>query len=494
MLSALALGATSCSEKVTDEDTDETTAVVNVANVAVTSFSLKSDVDVAEDLDSVFFSIDLEHGVIFNADSLPKGSKIDKLVPVIRYSDFVTSALIIQEGGTTRNDTVNYITNSSDSIDFTGKVRLQLATYNDELKKEYVIKINVHNQLPDSLVWDEVALTALPSRMPDPRNQKSVEFGEKAYSLIEENDGSYTLAVSDNLFENRWQRTSLSLSFTPDVRSLAACDDALYILDSSGALYKSPDGILWSATGENWNSVIGGYNASVLGIKTEPRGLVYAQYPDNGIARNLIDPEFPVEGHSNFVNHSNKWTSSPVGFFCGGVKADGSLSDGTWAFDGTNWICLTDGGFPAVKGASLIPYYAFRHTGSGPLPSELEAWMLLGGEMRNGEFNRTVYISYDNGVNWRKGDKLLQLPDVIPAMTACDNIVLSTKKDTNLSDAWTIVTPSASRRKVQWSVDGDILSWECPYIYLIGGWNKEMKLCNTIWRGALNRLTFAPII
>ena len=86
---------------------------------------------------------------------------------------------------------------------------------------------------------------------------------------------------------------------------------------------------------------------------------------------------------------------------------------------------------------------------------------------------------------------MLQLPDLIPAMTGCDNIVLASQKDANLSDAWKVID---RRRKVKWSVDGDIISWECPYIYLIGGFNPEGNLCNTIWRGVLNRLQSAPII
>ncbi|MDE7409414.1 MAG: hypothetical protein K2N09_05265, partial [Muribaculaceae bacterium] len=59
------------------------------SSVAVTKFSLKSKKGSNVKLDSVFFSIDLNRGVIFNADSLPVGTDVTKLVPVIGY---VTSA------------------------------------------------------------------------------------------------------------------------------------------------------------------------------------------------------------------------------------------------------------------------------------------------------------------------------------------------------------------------------------------------------------------
>ncbi|MDE6768118.1 MAG: hypothetical protein K2J78_00160, partial [Muribaculaceae bacterium] len=50
--------ATSCNEK--SKDTDE--IAVTVSTVAVKSFNLKADTKVLSDLDSVFFSIDLNNG------------------------------------------------------------------------------------------------------------------------------------------------------------------------------------------------------------------------------------------------------------------------------------------------------------------------------------------------------------------------------------------------------------------------------------------------
>lgn len=489
----MVMGIASCNKK-DDEPVDETATIVYLPNVAVTSFKLKADKDVMAHLDSVFFTIDLEHSVIYNADSLPMGTAINKLVPNISYSSAITSASIIMKGGTTRNDTVDYIKNPGDSIDFTGNVSLVIATANEEMKKTYTLKVNVHKQQPDSLVWNEMAVAQLPSRMNNPRNQKTVAINGKAVALIEENDGSMTVSTSDDLYNNVWTKNTLSLPFQPEIRSLATSSSALYLLDNSGNLYSSSDGLSWNQTGEVWNKIIGGYGDTAIGLKTTSSGLYYAQYPLHNLEEKAVDGNFPVDGHSNFVVHSNKWTSSPVGFFCGGEKPDGSLSDAIWAFDGSNWIPLSEGNFPAVKGASLIPYYAFRNTTSSALkPSELKVWMILGGETSDGSFNRTLYISYDNGVNWRKGDTPLQLPGIIPAMTGCDNIVLETTKDTDLSDAWKVIA-SNKASKVKWHVDGNTLYWECPYIYLIGGFAPDGKLYNTIWRGALNRLQGAPII
>ena len=97
------------------------------SSVAVTAFKL-SDTNNASKfrLDSVFFSIDLENGVIFNADSLPLGTNVTKLVPVISYPSSVSEAIITMEGGAVRTGDVDYKTSPSDSIDFSGNVFLKL--------------------------------------------------------------------------------------------------------------------------------------------------------------------------------------------------------------------------------------------------------------------------------------------------------------------------------------------------------------------------------
>ena len=43
-------------------------------------------------------------------------------------------------------------------------------------------------------------------------------------------------------------------------------------------------------------------------------------------------------------------------------------------------------------------------------------------------------------------------------------------------------------------VSQDVSSWTSPYIYLFGGVNEDGNVCNEVWRGVLNRLTFKPII
>lgn len=476
-----------------NEDSDLET-YADPATLNVTAFSLKMDYQNVG-VDSVYFAIDLNHGVIYNPDSLRPGTQINKLVPVIKYHDDVESATITMTGGSTRTGEVNYKDNPTDSIDFTGRVTLTLTL--EDHSKTYDIKVNVHKEYADSLRWDEAARTVLPSRMPNPKAQKTIQLADStALSLIQENDGSYTFAYSRDLYNNKWSNREISFPFSPDIKTLASAGDYIYILTTDGQLYQGDLSGNWTATSTVWQTMIGGYTNSVIGLRQQDGNLYFDQYPKatdgSGIRECVIPDGFPVKDFSNFITLSNKWTLSPVAFLTGGSTTSGSLSSATWGFDGVEWICLNDRDIPALAGATLIPYYSFRPTTVGTY-DQYGVWMLVGGRMADGSSNRIVYITYDNGVNWRRGSSLMQLPDAIPAMEGCDNIVMDSQKNANISNNWKIAFRS-SRTRVDYNVDGEVVYWQCPYIYLIGGYGNNGQLYNTIWRGVLSRLTFVPII
>lgn len=485
--SCLAVALASCNTK------SETESVYEPGSLAVTAFSIQYD-NKNVGVDSAYFAIDLNNGVIYNPDSLAPGTKIDKLIPVIKYNSSVESATITMTGGQTRTGSVDYATNPTDSIDFTGNVMLTLAR--GSYQRTYDIKVNVHRQKADSLRWDEAALTTLPSRLGAPLEQKTVALENgKTLSLIREKDNSYTLATSNDLFRNVWVKTVTTFPFTPRIESLTASGSDIYILDDNGTLYKGDLTGNWTSTGETWSQIIGSYVGSIVGIADTGSGTYFTQYPLGDLNVVSIPEDFPTSGYSNFVTLQNKWTLSPVAFFVGGREADGSLSPATWAFDGAEWIRLSDAGFPAMELASLVPYYYYRRTASGSSLEEFKVWMVMGGRQADGSANRTVYISYDNGVNWQKGSSLLQLPDVMPQFWGCDNIVSDTPMSAPLSDNWTRMfkAPAGPQRISSSYQDGNI-RWDCPYIYLFGGAGPDSPCYDTIWRGVLNRLTFTPII
>ena len=107
-------------------DTEEYEEYVLPSDVAITSFTISANDDLLENLDSVYFTIDLENRRIFNADSLPKGTDVSRLVVNITYPLVQSIKLKVTGGKVMEDEEIDYYQQSTDSIDFTGNVALEL--------------------------------------------------------------------------------------------------------------------------------------------------------------------------------------------------------------------------------------------------------------------------------------------------------------------------------------------------------------------------------
>lgn len=488
---ALLIGTlSSCNKKTETEEA----IYMPASSVAVTSFSLKSKSGSKVNLDSVFFSIDLNRGVIFNADSLPVGTDVSKLVPVISYTSSASAVTLTQTGGKTTGE-IDYKSNPTDSVDFSGKVVLKITAEDKTTTRSYNIKVNVHKVVPDSLVWDKLAVTPMPSRQGNPKSQKTVKFKNTTYSLIQEADESYTMAIATDVLAGEWDKTGLSVDFEPDVRTLNATSETLYLLDKTGVLHSSADGKVWDNTGAVWTNIIGAYGDVLLGMRNEEGTLMHTFWPsDAEYSETPVSSDFPVADFSDFVQFSNRWTTLPIGFMVGGRLADGSFTDKTWGFDGDHWAVLSEEMTPFVAGATIVPYYVYRKTSSTFVQTEFSVWMLIGGLRSDGKYNRTIYASYDNGVNWYAVDTFMQLPEHFPSLRNLDGIMIEWPKQASLTNNWTDTSSRGlpGMARVKYNVEDYEVYWDCPYIYIYGGINETGSLNDEIWRGVLNRLTFMP--
>ena len=459
-------------------------------SVAVNDFSLKADMNVLDDLDSIYFSIDLDKGVIFNADSLPVGTDITKLIPVISYPSTCNSAVIHMEGGKVRQGDVDYMQNPSDSIDFSGKVTFTLTSGQGASSRTYTIKVNVHQLNPDSLSWSNMASAKLPSRLANPLEQKTVACNNMAYTLIKEADNTYTMATTDAPADGSWNKATVSGLSAPDVRSFVAADDAFYILDA-GMLMTSANGVNWSATGKQWRSITGGFADCVLGLANVDGVLCHVSYPDK-YGTVAAEADFPVDNASNLGLFSSKWSQTPIALLVGGTSEDGTPVRGTWSFDGINWVKISSSDeASAISNASIVPYYIYRKSLTSWRKTEYAIWLLIGGRKNGQDVNDTVWMSYDNGVNWQKAPVGMQLPNDVPALWNADALTIDVQFDAVLSDAW---TKAPAQMRLPYVQEGYNLTWRCPYIYMFGGLTEQNAFSNTIWRGVLNQLTFTPII
>ncbi|MDE5871690.1 MAG: hypothetical protein K2H22_07100 [Muribaculaceae bacterium] len=488
---AMLIGTLSSCNKKTEKEED---IYMPASSVAVTNFSLKSKNGSKVKIDSVFFSIDLNRGVIFNADSLPVGTDVTKLVPVISYTSSASAVTLTQSGGKYTGE-IDYKSHPSDSVDFSGKVVLKITAEDKTTTRSYNIKVNVHKMEPDSLMWDRLAVTPMPSRLGAPKQQKTIGYKGTSYSFIKEADDSYTLAVATDLLSGEWNKQIPTLDFEPDVRTLNSTAGCMYILDTAGVLHTSADGLAWDNTGSVWTNIIGAYGDVMLGMRSEGGTLVHTCWPVSaGYAESPVSEDFPVTGYTDFVQFSNRWTTLPIGFMVGGRLADGTFSDKTWGFDGDHWAVLSEGMTPPVSGATLVPYFVYRKTSSSLVQTEFSVWMLIGGLRHDGKSNRIIYVSYDNGVNWYAADKQMQLPDYFPGLWNLDGIMAEWPKQASLTGNWSEMSSRGlpGMARVKYEVKDYEVYWDCPYIYIFGGMEKDGSINDEVWRGVLNRLTFIP--
>ncbi len=490
LISVFLFATASCNED--KKKSDE--IYVEPTDVAVSGFKLKANTKLLRGLDSVFFSIDLQHAVVYNADSLPKGTKVTDLIPVISYSQYITEATITMTGGEKRSGEINYLKNPNDSVDFTGDVKLSI-TSSAGNRRTYTLKVNVHKEEPDSLWWGDTSIGTLPSRTGSPVEQRTVMMRDKVVCLVREHDGSYTMSLTEDPSAQEWTRRGVSLGFTPRVRTFTACDNAMYMLDSDGKLYTSADGADWSDTGAVWQNIVGGYGDQVLGLRNSDSGMMLTSWPE--VKEYRMPEGFPVDEYTNMYRYQSEWMSQPVGIIAGGVDAHGNVSSRVWGYDGLQWAMLSEDAMPALRGATLIPYFSYLSGKYVWKYNKYSTLMAMGGIDADGGFNRDIYLSYNNGVSWTKGSEFMRMPEFIPGLWCVDNVVVSVPKTSNLDQYWREM-PKAGLpvwyRAAGVEIDGDKVTWYCPYIYLFGGMDASGRLYDTVWRGVINRLSFMPII
>ncbi len=505
---ALAVSCNSGTTSIYEEDDYEN------ANVMVRSFSFKENKDICENLNNVFFSIDLKTGNIYNADSLPYGAPIDKLIPVLTFpSEGIGAAEfhIPREGNT---DSIVAWEESFDSeLNFSrGPVTLRVTSLSNHFVRDYKIKVNVHKEKPDTMIWRDLAVAenGLPGGLATASAQRTVKMGDRLFCLVK-NGTDYRISSTTTPGADQWKIITPSFGFTPDVNSLMATSDALYLKaeGESGTVYKSSDGSSWSSTGIGAYSLISSYGSSVFAVKKSGDAFSIVKYPEN---EEIALPEgFPVEGASVPCEYSVEWQLSPVSSIAGGRTADGKLSNYLWSYDGHDWAKITNKGFSeGLYAPVMVPYFTIK-IGSYWTIQKSSVFMIMGGSNAEGKINRKVYLTKDYGLTWYNADKYMQLPDEVPVFVNAQAYTIDTKyevpkpgdgeeKASRASNGWRpvkgkqlmpymrLALPQRSRMTQLPT------SWDCPYIYMFGGYDAEGKLSNTVWRGVLNRFTFVPIV
>lgn len=495
-ITALIVAAVSCNSK----DNNEGYYSYSSASTIISAVSLQKNDKVLKQLDSVYFSIDQENALIFNADSLPYGTRINGLVPSLTTDNPSEVELHIPRAGQT-DTIVNYLNNSSDTVDFSnGPVRIRVVAADGTSSRTYTMRVNVHQVKTDSLVWSRAQQANLPSAFQIPRYQHTARTSAAIYCLTYR-DGSYSMATALNPASG-WTSRTVTFGFTPRIETFTGTDDALYILDELGNLYRSADGTSWTSTSRRWDNIYGNYGTELWGSVSDNGRWSRVSYP-SGVTQSVED-NFPVRGTSQTVNYVFEMSARSQILLTGGVTASGEYSANTWGYDGRSWVCLTSKPMDyGLNEPTLVPYFVSELRPGTLRTTRRSALIAMFGERQDGTLNDTVYISRDFGVSWEKAGQELQLSHNFPPRRQAQGFVytetLSSRAMAGFMPAWrelgtprlplgaSLIAPRLSR------ADNPATSWECPFIYIFGGVNAGGETFNTLWRGAITAFTFRPL-
>ena len=491
---AATIGFSACNETDSSEDVLDTSSLYAVM---VKSFNLSADDSILANLDSVYFSIDLNNARIFNADSLPLGTRVDSLHISLTHSAAAVAEITMPSRFTGNDTVVNYLENSTEAINFNnGYVTLHLESSNKEVKRDYRIYVNVHKMKPDSLAWGDAAWAAFPTSLSRPTALRAVEFKGKAYCFA--SDGSsLTRAVAANPADNNWTKSTLTLPAGLDVNSITAGSDALFAIGSSSKLLTSTDeGASWTETSSAMTHIFGSFGSRILGVNRKADGsYVYVTYP--ATVESSVPASAPVAQTSQCVTFVTEWATEPMLMTMGGVTASGAPTGHVWAYDGQEWADITMSAIPDIADLTLVPYFSVK-VGSNWVARTETALIAFGGHDASGAVNRKLYISTDRGINWSLAGQLMQLPEDFPSLSGAEALVFEkTLTSRAAASAWHSlelpVMPAWLSLADSSTGIAPITSWDCPYIYVFGGTDASGALNTAVWRGVINRLSFKPL-
>ena len=495
-LAALALlSAASCNS----DDNDESDYVyTESSDTAVTAFTLGANSKVLDSLQNVFFSIDLTGARIFNADSLPYGTPVNKLVVNISTNSASKIFLYVPRPGMA-DSIFDYMASSTDSIDFSnGPVRLSVTSQNGVAERNYTVRVNVHKVKADTLAWNMLQSAQLPTTIGKPAAQYTALMDGTFYTVTAGDGGQYCLSTTSAPDDGEWTATPFTPGFTPDVTSLRAAGKSLYMLSTDHKLYASADGLTWTATGQSMTYLYGAYGDELMGYC----GGAVVAYPSG---REFSVPEsFPASATSLPAEFTAPMSLSKQIVVLGGLTVDGTPCRDAWGFDGRSWarLSVTSNLAAGVESPVLVAYDLFDVPSTTWSPVRYPALVALGGRMADGTVSRQVYISKDWGISWNLAPELMALPKDLPALycqPAFIHDITLYPSDTPAAQAWTEarVAPlypfarfdAPARRRIS----GPITQWQCPGIYLFGGIAADGTVSTQVWRGVISRYTFIPV-
>lgn len=413
---------------------------------------LSSDTTVhAFGLDTIYgkhytFTIDQLKREIYNRDSFPVGA--DTIIDRILIDTFSVSGWITAGADTLFNyttDSVNFleVANKEEGMRF--KIHAPDGSFSD-----YKVKINLHKQDPDSLVWHNLN-TYSSTPFSSGIAQKAVVLGDELWIFAENATTAYKTSTKPGEFG--WSTVSTNFPTGAKVASIINLKNEivesqrLYIATSSGKAFSSPDGAVLgeeNALGNNVKTLVTSFVNTLVCI-VEEGGKNYFKISEDGINWKeqavAVPDDFPLE--SIYTTPFSNPNGLPQMMLVGKPESNAKKTASWFTMNGIEWVKMVQTSYdtycPAMNNPVCMYYGGTFYIFGSKDMNKLDA----------------IYSSVA-GLAWFKTEKKFLLPqeDDFKSMTSPYSIAID-----NLNYIWVI----------------------------FGGDGMQ----NAVWRGRLNKLGFS---
>ncbi len=445
-------------------NTDEAEVSTNPSFVSL-SFS---ENDSIPNLEDAVFTLEwdetLNDSIIVNLDSLPYQTRIDSVFPKFSFKSTSGAFLTLRDSVGTGLDTV--IITGTDTIDFSRVLSVTNTAQDEEAKRTYPIKVNVHKVQTELYVWNKTVdqLYTQTASMQKALNRNDTIF---FYASSGVNNYLYIKKTGQN-----WKQEAVSgLPLFSNLMTMAMFKNKFYMIDDSVNIYASSDGFIWKKelNSENYKfmsflyELDGKFWAIINSVVDNKNRFAYTTTGDKWYITAEIPANFPVGGFAALSFYSR--TKKPKAVVLGGYTADGKILNNVWSTEnGSYWIDFTveNVTLDSLAGASIINY-------DGKL-------LLFGGTDDNGKVVETSYMqSIDEGLSWSTPDSAYSQ---IRELTGSDADTYNYYGQRSFQSVIYLKEPNATTGTFNHN------------IYLIGGRNSASIVFSDVWVGKLNRLSF----